>query len=125
MMTYDSQGYVEPGHAIFQVKASDRWRETKSRREIVVQLSMADLNRWLHETMPVFLLAYDAQRDRMHWLYVQRYFANEKSWGERKESATVAVRILKRNLVDANFIAFARGSKENILGQQRGIIDHA
>ncbi len=125
MMTYDSQGYVESGHAIFQIKASDQLRETNSAKEIAVRLSAADLNRWLHEMSPVFLLVYDAPRDRMYWLYVQRHFANDPSRREFKGVKSVVVRIPKRNRVNANFIAFARTCKENIMRQKRGIIDHA
>jgi hypothetical protein len=118
MTTYDSSGYVEPDRVLFQIKASDRLAQVIGNRHFAVQLDVADLNSWLEEPMPVFLILYDAANHAAYWLYVQRHFQQNSALLRDKQKRSVTVHVPRRNRVTRSFIALARSCKDNILNQK-------
>src|SRR5262245_50577140 len=118
MATYDADGHVEPAQVMFQVKSSDRLRQTAAGTHFTFDISVEDLNCWLSEPMPVFLVLYDAAARCAYWLYLQRYFQERPSRKPRPGAVTVRVTVPKANRVSRRWIAFARRCKENVLRQQ-------
>jgi hypothetical protein len=98
--TYNSEGEVENGRIVMQVKATDTLKRSADGRHIPIRLEWRDLLFWLNEPLPVILVFYDAQEDRAFWLYVKEYFRASR-WKERAGRATtVTVRIPVVNVLD-------------------------
>jgi Domain of unknown function (DUF4365) len=72
--TYTESGDIEPGQFLVQVKATDAINFLANRTQIALRLDQRDLNLWLGDFLPVFLILYDAQADIAYWIYVQSYF---------------------------------------------------
>jgi hypothetical protein len=75
LTTYDEQGYVEPGVAYLQFKASETL--TRLGNAYVFDVDVRDYILWTLERFPVFLILYDASRSKAYWLDVQRYFQGD------------------------------------------------
>ncbi len=97
LYTYDEQGYVEPGLAYLQLKASEEL--TVRGTDYVFDLDIRDHNLWVMERVPVFLVLFDASRRKAYWLFVQEYF--EVGTGRRpaRGAKTIRVRVPGRQLV--------------------------
>jgi hypothetical protein len=129
MTTFDPDGYAEPDRVLFQVKATNSLKVLAKKRCFKFRIGMADLNNWLDEPMPVFLIVYDATRRTAYWLYVQNYFQQQPKFLAKKHRNSITVQIPARNRVTRRFIEFARICKDNILSQtvryaDHGYIDH-
>jgi Domain of unknown function (DUF4365) len=72
--TYTASGAIEPGQLLVQVKATDAINCLADRTRIALRLDQRDLNLWLGDFLPVFLILYDAQADIAYWIYIQAYF---------------------------------------------------
>ena len=124
MNTFDADGFVEPGRVVFQMKASDRWAESRAGDSLLVPIDVADYNLWVREPFPVFLVLYDAPARRAYWLYVQHYFEHNPSRRPRPSAATVRMFVPKSNKIGVRFVAYARRCKETVLGQSRTLVHH-
>jgi hypothetical protein len=87
MHIYNSQGEVENGKVLFQLKATDALKKSADGTALLVRLQWRDLLFWVNEAEPVILILYDAKADRAYWLYVQEYFRHVQ-WAERAATAT-------------------------------------
>jgi hypothetical protein len=97
LYTYDEQGYIEPGLAYLQLKASETLEQTGA--DYVFDVDIRDYNLWMLERFPVFLVLFDASRRKAYWLWVQRYFHDDQSRRHRKGAKTVRVRLPARQTV--------------------------
>jgi len=111
LFTYDEEGYVEPGVAFLQLKASETL--TPSGANFVFDLDIRDYNLWLAEEAPVFLVLFDATRRRAYWLYVQHYFENDSSRQPQKGAKKVRVEVPGRQAISRRGVARMRKWKEN------------
>lgn len=121
--TYDRHGYDEAGEIKVQVKATEQLKVARD-GSISFRLNIADVNRWLIESMPVLLVLYEAATKRAYWLYVQRYFQSASSPWIRTGAISITVHIPKSNRLNRRTLAFAQRWKNNILDEQIGSIDH-
>ena len=62
LTTYDGQGYIEPGPAYIQLKASESLQLLG--REYIYDVDIRDYNLWTIDPVPVFLVLFDASRRR-------------------------------------------------------------
>ena len=62
MMTFDEQGYAEPGLVFFQFKASEAL--ARSGENYAFDLDIRDYNLWKVERFPVILILFDATKRR-------------------------------------------------------------
>jgi hypothetical protein len=60
MFTYDNHGEIENGQVYLQLKATDNISIVDN--TITFSVSIKDLNLWIKEPMPVFIILYDANR---------------------------------------------------------------
>jgi hypothetical protein len=74
---FDENGFFEPGHADFQLKASESLTQNRTGKSFVQRLRVEDYHLWIHEPLPVFLVQFDAGERRAFWLHIQKYFAED------------------------------------------------
>jgi hypothetical protein len=110
LFTYDDYGYLEPGLAFFQLKATEALAESGS--DYVFDLDLRDYNLWARENYPVFLVLFDATRRQAYWIHVQTYFRRGPSRQPRKDAKTVRVRVPKQSVVGPEAITQMRRAKQ-------------
>lgn len=98
MRTFDEAGYLEPGSAYFQLKASDSLRAVGS--AYVFDVDIRDYNLWIWEEVPVLLVLFDALRKKAYWLAIQMYFREDAARRPQKGAKTVRVRVPRSQAVD-------------------------
>ena len=74
MYTYNENGEPEQGVIYIQLKATDNLTVLKDGVTISFQTDKRDLELWIDEPMPVFLIVYDAINIVAYWLHIQAYF---------------------------------------------------
>jgi hypothetical protein len=109
LLTYDEQGYAEPGVVWLQLKAAETWRAVGL--DHVFDLDIRDYNLWMVEEFPVILILFDASRRRASWLDVQRYFHEEPARRPKKGAKTVRVHVPARQAVTRRAVALMRHLK--------------
>ncbi|HVC98015.1 MAG TPA: DUF4365 domain-containing protein [Pirellulales bacterium] len=121
VITYDGDGYVEPGSFYLQVKAAENLNEIGT--DFVFDLDVRDYNLWMRELMPVILVLFHAARGRAYWLYVQRYFRQDHARQPKQGTKTVRVRVPKRQAVNRRAVAAMRAIKQDMLTRLKGLVD--
>jgi len=123
MSTYDSAGEAENGMVLFQLKATDHLKLRADGEALLLRIERTDLDWWLAETLPVILVAYDAQADIAYALYVQAHFAGKQSTG-RTTGRTVIVQIPTRNVLTEDAVRRFAAAKARVLLQMKGVSHH-
>lgn len=100
MQIHDAEGEREAGVAYFQVKATEQAATIQAGATVAFRVSRRDLQHWLAEPMPVYLALYDAARDVVCYLYVQRYFAALPGFNLFEAGQTVTVHIPATQTLD-------------------------
>ena len=113
LITYDEQGFVEPGSVYIQLKAAETLEASGT--DYVFDLDVRDYNLWMLELMPVILILFDASRRKAYWLHIQRYFRQDPARQPQQAAKTVRVRVPKHQAVNRRAIAKIRGLKQEIL----------
>src|SRR5262245_33878410 len=106
MTTYDASGFVEAGRVLVQVKAAERLKASADGKHVSFALDRRDVNLWLDEPMPVFLVLYEASSRRGFWLQIQRHFLTSGVGPRRNRAASVRVLIPKTNRMTRRAIEF-------------------
>lgn len=109
VITFDDQGYVEPGLIYLQLKASESL--SRSGTSYAFDLDIRDYNLWEMEQFPVILILFDALKRGAYWLHVQDYFATNQFRQPKKGAKTVRVLNGPRQRVDLKAVAKWRGLK--------------
>ena len=111
LSTYDSDGLIEPGGLLIQVKASESLRYVRS--SVAFDLDVRDYNLWILERNPVILILFDASRNRAYWVFAQQYFRDDETRRPRKDAKTVRVHVPVRQKLSRRAIALMRSIKQN------------
>jgi len=90
----------------------------------VFDLDVRDLNLWMLELSPVFLVLFDASRRKAYWLHVQGYFRQDRVRRPRKSGKTVRVRVPRRQAVNRRAVGFMRQIKQEMLIRVKGLAYH-
>jgi hypothetical protein len=106
MKTYDADGYIEPGLVFFQIKATERLRETDG--EYFFDLDIRDYNLWRAEQIPIVLVLFDASHRRAYWLDVKQYFMEDETRRPTKGARWVRARIPKKQRLTRRTIVALR-----------------
>jgi hypothetical protein len=122
VITYDRDGYVEPGLFFLQLKAAETL--PKSGTDFLFDLDVRDYNLWMLELVPVILVLFDAARRRAYWLHVQAYFRQVQARQPKKGAKTVRVRVPERQAVNRRAIAAMRRLTQERLFRLKGMVDH-
>ncbi len=113
LLTYDEEGYIEPGVAFLQLKASEKLR--RSGANYVFDLDIRDYQLWISNNWPVFLILFDAGRRRACWLDVQKYFDADALRRPRKGAKAVRVRVPMRQAISCRAVAQMRETKQAVV----------
>jgi len=124
LFTYDVHGYIESGLVYIQLKATDNIKESADGNAWDFRMEIAHYDAWTTEPFPVFLVLYDARRQRAYWLYVQRYFEGDASRGPRAGAQSVTVHIPKNQRFSRRTVGYMRNRKQDILDQMEGLVEH-
>jgi Domain of unknown function (DUF4365) len=111
MMTYDDEGYVEPGFVLFQLKASESLARVGE--NYVFDLDVRDYNHWQGERLPILLVLFDATLVRAFWVHTQDYFADPRH-RPRTGARTVRVRVPCSQVFNRRAVVNLRRLKEGI-----------
>jgi Domain of unknown function (DUF4365) len=115
--TYKSQGEVENGRLLFQLKATNRIHTTADGRAVICRLEKADLLYWLGESMPVVVVQYDARNEVAYWFHVQKNFRVPAAFAAKSR---VTIRIPSANVLDRKGMKQLTRRKNRIVAQQQG-----
>ena len=121
VFTYSDIGEIENGCFFVQLKATDSISLIKNGEYVSFKLDKRDLNNWIDEPMPCFLVVYDAQRKNAYWIYIQAYF---KDVDLDKIGNSFSINIPVKNRINKITLKKLRKYKTAVLGQLDGIIQH-
>jgi hypothetical protein len=122
LSTYSETGEIENGDIAIQVKATDHPRLSADKTTLACRIDIGDAKSWLDQVRPVILVLYDADGDRAHWVYFQRYAETE---GLNDDAAArVTVRVPVDNVFDRIAIDRIRQFRDNLLHQIDGVLRH-
>jgi len=109
--TYDEAGCVEPGFILLQLKATDRIRRIENDTYVSFTISTKDYRNWTAEGYPVFLIVYDSINRKAYWLYIQKYFKEDKTRAPKAGATTVRLRIPVGNEMSEPTVDYMRARK--------------
>lgn len=122
--THDLNGEIENGVIYVQLKASDKPNYLKAADIVTFDVDKADLELWLQEPFPVFLVLYDAAIEKAYWVYMQQYYETLPGFDINNVASTHTVRINTTNIVTLAAMADFRNLKDAVLNQINGVISH-
>ena len=122
--TYSDSGDYENGEVRIQVKATDHLRLIADGRFATWRVSREDVHHWLHETMPVILVLYDAAGDVAYWLYVQAFFQGQRDFDIAKLGKQVTIPIPTRQVLDRVAMRKFAEYRDRVQAQARGVVHH-
>lgn len=109
MMTFNEEGYSEPGLIFFQLKASDTLGGNE--KDYWYDIDIKHYNLWKHESLPVILVLFNAIKRRAYWIHVQSYF-KDPARQPKKGTRTVRVRIPFRQVFNRHSVIKIRATKQ-------------
>jgi len=109
MMTFDENGFAEPGLIFLQLKASESL--VRSGENYAFDMDVRDYNLWRAERFPVILVLFEAAIRRAFWLHVQDYFATHPQRRPKTSAKTIRVLIPRRQIVNQRAVQKWRVAK--------------
>ncbi len=122
--TFDKQGRIENGPIYVQLKATSIMHRHERKDSVALPVSRKDLNLWLGEPFPVFVVFFDAVAEKAYWLHLQNYLLARKiRLSSVKGSLTL--RFKKASIMDKNTPELWRAEKHETLKQIRAVFKRA
>jgi Domain of unknown function (DUF4365) len=121
LVTYDSEGYGEPGMIYLQLKGAEHLQ--RSGNDYRFDIDIRDYHLWNYEVMPVLLVLFDASRRRAYWLHIQDYFTWNPARRPGKGVKSVRVRVPARQAVTRRALRKIRAIKQAIQSHLKGSIE--
>lgn len=109
IQTYNEQGEVDGFRLHFQLKSTDNIQFLNAKEFCVFDLSVRDLELWLHDSIMMLLILYDAQKEISYFIELQTYF-NENKVKIGKNRKFVRIYIPNDNVVTAQNFKKIRNS---------------
>jgi len=78
MVTFSENGEIENGYIYFQLKSTEKPKYLKKKGVIAFDLDKKDLDYWLMESHPIYLVLYDVKLDVAYILNLQKYFSENR-----------------------------------------------
>jgi Domain of unknown function (DUF4365) len=111
LTTFNRRGEAENGLVWMQVKATDHPDRLKAQDALTVRVERKHLLFWMGELFPVFVVIYDATRDRAHWLHVQEEFGGGKLFEAARVGTRLTLRVPRAQVLDRDAIGEFRRRK--------------
>ncbi len=121
---YDAAGEIRNGQVLLQLKASDEVKFVKGKKFVSFPVEKKDLDFWLEVPQPVILVVYDALKETAYWMYVQAHFEGRTGFALSDKGVTITVNIPTANVVNEAAIRRFERFSDDVVGQQKGKIDH-
>ena len=94
MFHHNERGEAENGEVRFQIKATNSLRISRDGSQISQRIETRHLRYWYFEPYPVFVVVYDAARNRAYWLDIQAYVdQHPKLMDSDKDTTTLRIPI--------------------------------
>jgi hypothetical protein len=123
LVTYDREGYAEPGLVYLQLKGASRLQLVGE--AYVFDVEVRDYNLWNYELLLVILVLFDASRRRAYWVHVQDYFAQNAARRPAKGAKRVRVRVPASQAVNRRAVQKWCALKRAIQFRLGGALDNA
>jgi hypothetical protein len=124
IFTFDSRGRIENSYMFVQLKATDRIRLSTDRKRILFRVSRRDISLWEDEIVPVYLVVFDARREKAYWIYFQKYIQERGIRAKKMKTETITVELVASQLLSRAAIAGWRRDKATVLARI-GQVTHA
>lgn len=119
--TFDANGEIENSYLFVQLKATDHIRIGKDGC-VRFSISKRDVSFWQDEIFPVYLVVFDAQRERAYWVYLQKYFRKHHIRSANIAGKSITVKLFRR--LNESAVRSWRDDKSRMLARI-GTVDHA
>lgn len=122
MSTYDTNGEIENGFVLVQLKATDTISLINGNTKVSFPVDKRDLNLWLNEFYPVILVVYDAKTKKGYWLYLQAYFQSLTNFSLSKVGSSHNVHIPMTNVVSKGAMTKFKKYKDKLYKQVQNVV---
>jgi hypothetical protein len=117
-------GYIENGHILFQLKATDDLKVSiRDGKTISLRISRRHAALWAIEPMPVILVLYEVAADTAYWLHMQPYLQNYSA--DPSSGPGITVHLSRDAVLDEKAVETFRRYKEDALQKFTGVHRHA
>ncbi len=120
IFTFDALGQYENGNIFVQLKATDHLRVDPKSGNIVFRIGKRDVLTWEGEPFPVYLVVFDARREKAYAVNLQRYFVQRGITATTMTKKSIDVRLPKVE-IDRSAIEGWRNEKNIILAQMGAV----
>jgi hypothetical protein len=124
LFTYNTDGELEDGDILLQVKGTERARRIRAGQTITFRVERADVQGWIRRVMPVILVVYDAADDVAFWLYVQRYFESLPGFNLFEAHERITVHLPASQVLNPAAMRQVAAFRDQVLGQIDGGVRH-
>lgn len=116
--TFDKDGAVENGLIFVQLKATDDIKNYRLENgDISFPMDTRDLNYWVKEPYPAYLVVYDAKADLANWLYIQNHLMAQGIDPAALPTLSLSLRMPSAQIVVADTPAQWRRQKEQVISR--------
>jgi hypothetical protein len=124
IFTFDRHGRIENSYMFVQLKATDRIRFSADRKRVLFRVSKKDLSLWQDEIVPVYLVVFDAKREKAYWIYFQKYIEQRGIRAAMMKTESITVELGATQVVNRRTIVGWRRDKMVVLASL-GEVTHA
>jgi Domain of unknown function (DUF4365) len=117
IFTFDNDGRIENSYMFVQLKATDKIRLSSDRKRVLFRVSKKDISLWQDEIVPVYLVVFDAKRERAYWAYFQRYIERKGIKASKLRTETVTIELDTAKVVNRRTVASWRRDKAEVLAK--------
>ena len=122
IFTFAPNGEIENSYMFVQLKATDHLRTSRDGRRARHRINRKDVSLWQGEIFPVYLVVFDAKRERARWIYLQRYFQKHRIKAANMKAKSITIELARP--LNENAIRSWRDDKIEML-RRIGTVDHA
>lgn len=120
IITFSDNGEIENGTVYFQLKSTDNIKFFKEKSVIAFDLAKKDLEYWLSETVPIYIILYDAQLDLAYVVDLQNYFKANRIL-LKNINKFIRIYIPKDNIFSVDEVLNIRNYKNSLNDKRKSI----
>ena len=124
IITFDRSGQIENSYMFVQLKATDKIRFSSDQKRVLFRFLKKDIRLWQDEVLPVYLVVFDAKRDKAYWIYFQKYLELKGIAASNIMTQTMTVEFDVNQIVNMRAVAGWRRDKAAVLAKI-GQVAHA
>ena len=121
IFTFDRSGRIENSYMFVQLKATDRIKLSSDRKRVLFRVSKKDISLWQDEIVPVYLVIFDARREKAYWTYFQKYIELKGIRASKMRTESITLEIDASRTVNGRAAAGWRRDKAAVLARLRQV----